>query len=130
MTLALTPQETFNSNNFALSPAHPVEHLWDGCLDGTPECTSGGYVTSFWIEFDINQNHNLTTARLFGDADGTWLSNNWALKYKVNSEDSWITAFEGVDALLNGWSEQQLDILARYVRVEVFQLQDQHKQEN
>ena len=108
-----------HSNNF--SPDHPPEHLWDGCLEGTPECTAGaGDIASFWIEFDLGKLHDLILARLFGDADQNWWSTRWSLEYKHNLGDPWSTAFKNVDALINGWSTQYLSIAARYVRVEVF----------
>ncbi len=59
-------------------------------------------------------------ARLFGDADGQWVSRSWMLQYKIHSGDSWKTAFSNVNAFFNDWSTQQLDVTARYVRVTVF----------
>lgn len=131
--LANSPQPTFSrgasltksatitghSNNFA--PDHPMEHLWDGCLEGTSACTAGaGNVASFWIEFDLGKVHDLTSARLFGDRDGDWWSTSWTLQYKQNLADPWSTAFKNTDAFLNGWSTEHLNMPARYVRVEVF----------
>ncbi len=108
-----------NSNNFALD--HPVEHLWDGCLGGTEACTSGaGNISSFWVEFDFGQNYNINSTRLFGDDVGNWVSESWTFQYKINSGDSWTTAFSGVNALFSDWVEQNLNVNARYVKVEVF----------
>jgi F5/8 type C domain len=107
-----------HSNNFASD--HPVEHLWDGCLEGTPECTAGaGNIASFWIEFDLGKLHDLSSVRLFGDANGNWWSTTWTLEYKQNLGDPWSTAFKNVSAFLNDWSTQSLHIAARYVRVTV-----------
>jgi hypothetical protein len=108
-----------SSQNFAKD--HPVQHLWDGCLDGSPKCSAGaGNIGSFWIEFDLGKPHELTSARLFGDADGNWLSTSWTLEYKQNVGDSWSPAFKNINALRNDWSAQSLSGTGRYVRVQVF----------
>jgi F5/8 type C domain-containing protein/fibronectin type III domain protein len=117
-SLAYGATMTANSQNFAAD--HSVDHLWDGCLDGTPACSAGnGSAPSFWVEFDLGQKFNLSSARLFGDTDGTWTSSSWTLQYRQNTADSWTTAFSGANAFLNGWSTQPLSIAGRYVRVEV-----------
>ena len=108
-----------NSNNF--DTIHPVEHLWDGCLENTPECSSGlGDGFLFWVEFDFGDVYDLNLTRLFGDTGGNWISRNWSFYYKLDSGDSWSTAFEEKDAFMDDWSSQSLDVNARYVRVEVF----------
>ena len=118
-SLAKSNTMTRNSANF--SPNNAVEHLWDGCLSGSASCTAGGMgIGSFWIEFDFGALQNLTSARLFGDADGTWWSYSWTLQYKSNATDAWSTAFSNVNALFDSWSTQSLSVAARYVRVEVF----------
>src|SRR6266850_1966719 len=118
-SLAKSNTMTRNSANF--NPNNPVEHLWDGCLSGLASCTAGNTgIGSFWIEFDFGALQNLTSARLFGDADGTWWSYSWTLQYKSNATDAWSTAFSNVNALFDGWSTQSLSVTARYVRVEVF----------
>lgn len=107
-----------HSKNFAAD--HPVEHLWDGCLEGTPACSAGaGNIASFWIEFDLGKLHDLTSARLFGDASGEWWSTSWSLKYKQNLGDPWTTSFENTIAFFNDWSTRSVPVTARYVRVEV-----------
>ena len=117
-SLAYSGTMTANSQNFAAD--HSVDHLWDGCLDGTTPCSAGNSgASSFWIEFDFGQKFNLSSARLFGDADGTWTSTNWTLQYRENAAAPWMTAFSGANAFFNGWSTQPLAIAARYVRVEV-----------
>jgi hypothetical protein len=117
-SLAYGATMTANSQNFAAD--HSVDHLWDGCLDGTPACSAGNSnASSFWIEFDFGQKFNLSSARLFGDADGTWSSSSWTLRYRENAADSWMTAFSGVNAFFTDWSTQPLAVAGRYVRVEV-----------
>ena len=118
-SLAHSGTMTANSQNFAAD--FPVYRLWDGCLDGTSACSAGnsGVASSFWVEFDFGQNLNLSSARLFGDADDTWISSNWTLLYRENATDSWKPAFSAVNAFFNGGSTQSLAITARYVRVEV-----------
>jgi len=110
---------TANSENF--EPDHPVEHLWDGCLDGTPGCTAGSSTQdSFWVEFDLGETHTLTQIRLFGDDIDQWVSTNWEMQYKMLPEDDWSTAFSGVDAFFSDWSTEILDIDARIVRISVY----------
>src|SRR2546428_13712559 len=110
---------TASSANFA--PAEQVAHLWDGCTDSLVACMAGaGNIASFWVEFDFGKNYNLTTAQLFGDADGNWVSQSWQLQYKLNATDPWITAFSNVNAFMDGWSTQSLSVTARYAHVEVF----------
>jgi hypothetical protein len=117
-SLANASTMTANSGNFRSD--HPVEHLWDGCLEGTPECTSGsGTTSSFWVEFDLGETHKLTHARLFGDTAGDWLSHTWSLEYRVRDSDGWNAGFLNVDALLDDWSEQSLDLKAKKIRITV-----------
>jgi len=101
---------------------HPVEHLWDGCIEGTRECMSGaGDILSFWVEFDFRQDFDLTHARLFGDAAGKWWSESWTLQHKRLMGNPWVTAFANADALVNDWVTQDMrGIRARFVRVTVF----------
>jgi hypothetical protein len=67
----------------------------------TAECTAGaGNISSFWIEFDLGRLHDLSSARLFGDAEGNWWSSTWTLRYKQNLGDPWSTAFENHHRLL------------------------------
>lgn len=107
-----------NSENFDVE--HLVEHLWDGCLEGTSVCSAGAqYEDYFWVEFDFGDVYFLSEARLFGDADGTWVTGDWGLEYKVNSGDIWVSAFSGVDAFFNNWSSRSLGVDARFVRVNV-----------
>jgi F5/8 type C domain len=118
-SLANSLTMTATSQNFAVD--HPVEHLWDGCVDGTSTCTSGNSTaSSFWIEFDLQKLYDLSTARVFGDADENWVSNSWTLMYKNNSTDPWTTAFANSNAFGNQWFSRDLaGVKARYIRVEV-----------
>jgi len=109
---------TANSQNFA--PDHQIAHLWDGCTDATPACSTGNTgISSFWVEFDFGQQYSLTSARLFGDADGSWTSTSWNLHYRNSLAETWQSVFSSVNAFLTGWSPQSLTVAARYVRIEV-----------
>ncbi len=122
-SLANSDNMTATSQNFRSD--HPPEHLWDGCIDQSPECTTGGIIPSFWIEFDFGRFYDLTEAALFGDAYDSWISETWTLQYKENQSDAWIEAFSDQNAFANDWITQDLTgITARYVRVEVFGNQD------
>jgi hypothetical protein len=106
-----------NSENF--DPNNPVEGLWDKCVDGSSACSPGdGAITSFWVEFDLGQLHDLTQARLFGDATGAWVSRLWGLEHKVNAGDPWTTAV-AADAFANEWLTEDLNIRARYILLTV-----------
>lgn len=111
-----------HSNNF--SKGYEPARLWDGCYEGilydSTTCTAGGRdIPSFWLEFDLKKLYTISQARLYGDAEGTWVSKSWSLKYKQNTTDNWINAFSNEGALFNGWSTRPLNITARYIRVEV-----------
>jgi len=117
----LISSATMITNSVNFEPDHPIEHLWDGCLDGTPECTAGSSTQdSFWIEIDLGEPHSLTRIRLFGDDIDQWVSTNWEMQYKMLPEDDWSTAFSGVDAFFSDWSTEILDIDARIVRISVY----------
>ncbi|MEZ4272381.1 MAG: right-handed parallel beta-helix repeat-containing protein [Myxococcota bacterium] len=117
-SLARSENLRASSNNFASD--HGVEHLWDSCTAGTPACTTGaGSIAGFWLEFDFGSLHRLSRARLFGDADGNWISSAWSLFYKVDGEDGWTEAVGASDAQVNDWVSHDLNVLARFVRVEV-----------
>ena len=100
---------------------HPVEHLWDGCVENATQCTGGSQASEkIWIEFDFKNLYLLQYARLFGDADGTWQSRSWSLSHKLEKNDPWQSAFTNVQVQVSDWVKQELrDIPARYVRVEI-----------
>jgi hypothetical protein len=95
--------------------------LWDGCLDGSEVCSSGaGDIDGFWVEFDLGRTCTLDQARLFGDADGTWVSESWTLKHRRDASDAWIQAFSDKNAFGNQWFAEPLSgVSARYLRLEV-----------
>jgi len=101
----------------------PASKLWDGCYDEasfTQECTAGNAnISSFFVNFDFGQSYNLTKARLFGDADGVWVSNTWDLQTRNSTSDAWTTVFSGANAFMNDWSEKSISVTARYARVTV-----------
>ena len=120
-TTSLANSKTMTRNSANFYRANPVQHLWDRCWTTSASCTAGGMgIGSFWVEFDFGAVYNLTAARLFGDAKGTWWSKTWTLQYKLNAGDPWSTAFSNINAFFNNWSTQRLSVTARYVHVEVF----------
>ncbi|TSD01566.1 MAG: parallel beta-helix repeat-containing protein [Parcubacteria group bacterium Greene0714_4] len=108
-----------DSANFTAPQLSPK--LWDGCTVGTPECTANAPDTaSFFVEFDFGAIYDLQSARIFGDADGTGISESWTLEYKKESSHTWANAFSAKEALGNGWFEEALtNVAARYIRVTV-----------
>lgn len=114
------------SNDF--DPDHGVAHLFDGCVDVTPECTTGSQTTeSFTVDFDLKAAHSLTSARLFGDNEGTWVSSSWSLAYRNSPSEAWTTVVSHAGALSASWSERTLNIQARYVRLTVYGRSGTHK---
>ncbi|MEZ4270174.1 MAG: discoidin domain-containing protein [Myxococcota bacterium] len=118
-SLARSESMTSNSNNF--DPTNPVDNLWDSCTSTEDRsCWTGAAdIPNFWVEFDFGEPHRLSSARLFGDAENAWVSTSWSLLYKVNASDAWNDAFVDSNALVNGWVSRELDVLARFARVEV-----------
>ncbi|HCR36359.1 MAG: SCE65.33c, polyguluronate lyase [Candidatus Peregrinibacteria bacterium GW2011_GWF2_33_10] len=111
-----------HSNNF--SDGYDPSKLWDGCYEGTlydsTTCTTGGRnISSFWLEFDLGKLYTISQARLYGDAEGTWVSKSWKMSYKKNVTDNWKTVFSSENALFNKWSTRSLNIIARHIRIEV-----------
>jgi hypothetical protein len=95
---------TYDSDSGNFDVNNPVEGLWDGCVDGTAPCSPGkAGETSFWVVFDLGANYDLDSARIFGDADGSWISETWDLEYDEEALDGWTAAFTGADASDNDW---------------------------
>ena len=71
------------------------------------------------ITFDLGLIYSLSTARIFGNYIGTWISETWTLKYKTNSGDSWATAFENQDCSDTAWFQEDVSAAtqARYIQI-------------
>ena len=108
-----------HSANF--HPSQPVAHLLDGCTTDTPACMSGNQrIPSFWVLLDLGRPVRLTRARLFGDANGTWRTQAWALKVACGPTGPWMDHISSALTAGNAWQEQTFaGTTARYVRVEV-----------
>jgi hypothetical protein len=125
-TVSLANSGTMISNSQIFASNAPIEGLWDGIMDinaqGLQTGSAGSAnIASFWVEFDFGQNYDLTSAQLFGDAKGSWVSNTWEFKFKQDISDPWNTAFSNINVFFNGWSTQDIfNIVTRYVRVEVY----------
>jgi hypothetical protein len=105
-----------------LDKKHPIEHLWDRCIEDVPECTAGSNKTdSIKIEFDLKDMYMLQYASLFGDTEGKWRSRSWSLAHKIEKNDPWQPAFTNLPVNINDWIKQDLrNVLAQYVQVEIF----------
>src|SRR5947208_1402422 len=78
----------------------PVTNLTDGCTDGTPAGTTGTDQSgAFEVIYDLGVSKALGAIKLFGDADGTWVSKTWTVETKVASTDAYATAFANSNAL-------------------------------
>jgi hypothetical protein len=102
-----------------IDAGHPASHLVDGCITGTPACTTGGPNTGvFYVDFDLGRTYQLTQANLFGDADGQWISSWWLLQYRAGAADAWASAFPIQSAQRSGWVIDTLPgVSARYLRL-------------
>lgn len=119
-TNSLANMSTMRANSANFHPGNPLAGLVDGCTDGSALCSPGtGNSSMMWVEFDLGQSYALTSVRLFGDANNSWVSRTWNFLYRENAADSWKTAFIKENAFINGWSTKSLSAVARYVRVEV-----------
>lgn len=111
-----------SSQNFSVG--FEPSHLWDGCYEGdyynSELCTTGSREhDSFWVEYDLGKNYSLASTRIFGDADGDWVSSLWTLKTKENSYDNYQTLINNHSINKNQWFTKTLSTSARYVRLEV-----------
>lgn len=94
--------------------------LWDDCWNEAA-CGVRGLADTVWVEFDLGEPHQLSRARLRGVPFTESRSTRWVLKYRSSLNEDWETAFS---KLADGakWFEEDLDILARYVRLELRRL--------
>jgi hypothetical protein len=110
-----------HSNNFSTTYDRGPENLWDGDVITDEGSTGNTGISSFWVEFDFGSLHDLTKARLFGDADGNWICQTWTIQHKQNQSDSYATVFANSPCNGNQWFEQPLNgSKARFVRVTIF----------
>lgn len=122
---SLANSNTLMSHSDNFSEGWEIEKLWDGCYEGdsynSNTCTAGGRdIDNFSVQFDFEEKYNLSQIRLFGDAEGNWVSKKWDLKYKNNS-GSWVTAFQEKDCFMNNWATEELsNIKTQYIEVKIF----------
>jgi hypothetical protein len=121
LTLANSSTLIADSNNFSSDYPRGPEKLWDGDTTTEDGSTGNSGISSFWVEFDFGKLYDLTKARLFGDAEGNWLCQTWALEYKQNQADTYNTGFTNTPCNGNQWFEQALSgTTARFVKLTVF----------
>ncbi len=121
---SLVNSETLFGNSKNFSEGYGPEKLWDGCYEGDSYGTGGCTSLSrdgdpLWLEFDFGKPYDLYEVRLFGDADGSWVSQSWSASYKNEATAPWTRLFSGKNAQINGWTNQTMNITARYFRVEI-----------
>jgi hypothetical protein len=77
----------------------------------------GSGITSADTQFDLGQLYDITEINVFGDADGSWVCNEWTLEHKQESGDSWTEAWSAADCNSNDWDvHDSLSITARYLK--------------
>jgi len=108
-----------DSQNY--DPDNPVEGFWDSNTSGEPINSPGtGDHNSIWVEFDLGSIFTLNLVRLFGDAEGTWVSRNFYVKVKINPGDEYETTIvENRSCFGNRWYEQTVSVDARFIRLTV-----------
>jgi hypothetical protein len=108
------------STDTALEADHSLGHLFDGCLEGTPECTTGSNQSEqMVVELDFRARHELEALYLFGDTEGSWQSRTMDVESKPSAGESYRMLAQGIDVFASGWTEHPLDRTARMLRITV-----------
>ncbi len=114
---------TVTSAVVGLDSLTSIENLWDGDTSSDYQAKAGGEIASIWLELDLGEPFNLTRARLFGDADGTWITSAWTIRTKMSASAAWTTLFDRRACVGNGWCNEAFTGAgaagARYLRVEI-----------
>jgi hypothetical protein len=107
-----------DSANFKLN--QPSSKLFDGLVGSTESHKAAAAKHVIWVILDLGDVHQLTRARLFGDADGTYKSAVWSLSISDAVDGPWTEVFVDRPSLGNQWFEEPLgDLSARFVLVEI-----------
>jgi len=122
----LANESTHISDSQNYDTENPVEGFWDGNTSGEPINSPGtGSHSSIWVEFDLGSIFTLNMVRLFGDADGTWVSKNFHIKVKINPGDEYDTAIiDNRSCFGNQWYEETVSVDARFIKLTVIGDQD------
>jgi len=114
---SLLNDQTYSDDSGDFHALYPVTHLWDE--DVSDNGISGGLAGSLWVEFDLGAQYDLTSAKIYGDNYGNWYSLNWTMEYKVESGDSYSTAFSEQDCFGLQWFTEEFTVTGRYVKFTV-----------
>lgn len=99
----------------------PIEKLFDRCSKDQETCMSGTNTGSMMeVEMDFQKLHSVGSVKLFGDANGAWVSQSFDIEYKVLATDSYTVYAKAIPAFKNEWITQSTKGLkARYIRVRI-----------
>ena len=99
---------------------NPLSALWNGDVSGAAASSPGsGTVDSFWVEFDFKEVHRLSRVRLFGDADGSWVSRTFSVFVKNDEYEPWTQIVNDKECFGNRWFESETTADARFLRLSV-----------
>lgn len=98
----------------------PIANLFDGCLEGTPDCSAGSETTdTLGVELDLGGAYALTEVRLFGDANGEMVTRSFDVEVKSEGAASYTKVVDAKSAFTNDWTSAAVTATARYVRVTI-----------
>lgn len=102
------------------NPGNPLQAMWDGDVSGAAASSPGsGTVDSVWVEFDFGDIYTLSRVRLFGDADGSWVSETFSVLIKTSLYEPWTRIVHNTPCFGNRWYESETTENARYMRLSV-----------
>ncbi len=102
-----------------LDSQHPVQNLWDGDTSGGVGRPGSGTSDSLWVEYDLGKPHKLSKVRLFGDAEGSWVSRNFSVYAKDSETGNYSAVVDRENCFANNWVEKNVDANARFVKLVV-----------
>lgn len=109
---------TFTSDSGGVHELYPVSNIWD---DSVSSMSGSNTVSTVDFYFDLGALYDLSTARIYGDNVGNWVSTNWSIYYRSTASGAWSNAFLSQGCNGQQWYYQDLTgITARYIRVSVY----------
>lgn len=113
-----TAENLFDSS--AMHQDNPISGLWDDCVDGSAACSTAKGDSQLFVEFAFGDVRDISEVKIFGDTGGSWISEEWSVKYKENiSDSSWITAFSNRDVFFDSWDNVSVNVQAQIIQVDV-----------
>jgi hypothetical protein len=94
---------------------YPLSHATDQDFDLPTGSVGGNGIDTVVITYDLGENYNLTSTKIYGDDTNNWYCDTWQVE---TSDDlvNWNTEFTGQDCFGLDWFPQPLSASGRYVR--------------